>query len=41
MPTVAVLTGLAREAELVGHADIVIPDIGHLPAILDRERAVA
>lgn len=39
MPTVAVLTGLAREAELAGHADIVIPDIGHLPAIL--ERAVA
>lgn len=36
MPTVAVLSGLAREAELAPYADVVLPDIGHLPALLER-----
>lgn len=31
MATVAVLTGLADEIELGPHADVVLPDIGHLP----------
>lgn len=31
MRTVAVLTGLAGEAELAPLADVVLPDIGHLP----------
>ena len=31
MTTIAVLTGLAREAELAPFADVVLPDIGHLP----------
>jgi phosphoglycolate phosphatase len=34
MATVAVLTGLAIEAELSPHADVVLPDIGHLPGWL-------
>lgn len=35
MRTVAVLTGLAEAAALAPHADVVLPDIGHLPAWLD------
>lgn len=31
MVTVAVLTGLARPADLEPFADVVLPDIGHLP----------
>lgn len=31
MSTVAVLTGLAEHSELAPHADVVLPDIGHLP----------
>ena len=31
MQTVAVLTGVAGRADLEGAADIVLPDIGHLP----------
>ncbi|NHX27605.1 HAD family hydrolase, partial [Escherichia coli] len=31
MRTVGVLTGLATEAELRPYADLVLPDIGHLP----------
>ena len=34
MTTVAVLTGVACEAELAPHADVVLPDIGHLPGWL-------
>lgn len=36
MGTVAVLTGLAEAADLADLADVVLPDIGHLPAYLDR-----
>ena len=32
MVTVGVLTGLADAATLAPHADLVLPDIGHLPA---------
>ncbi|WP_439121602.1 HAD family hydrolase [Marivita sp.] len=32
MLTVAVLTGLAEAPVLAPHADVVLPDIGHLPA---------
>ncbi len=35
MTTVAVLTGMAPAEELAPHADVVLPDIGHLPAWLD------
>jgi phosphoglycolate phosphatase len=35
MRTVAVLTGVARHADLVGHADSVLPDIGGLSDWLD------
>lgn len=35
MRTVAVLTGVARHADLVAHADIVLPDIGSLSGWLD------
>lgn len=35
MRTVAVLTGVARHADLVGHADSVLADIGGLPDWLD------
>lgn len=31
MTAVAVLTGVARTADLAPHADVVLPDIGHLP----------
>ncbi|RFP87320.1 HAD family hydrolase [Rhodobacteraceae bacterium 63075] len=34
MGCIAVLTGMAGEAELAPHADIVLPDIGHLPGWL-------
>ena len=34
MTCVAVLTGLATEAELAQFADVVLPDVGHLPAWL-------
>jgi len=36
MRTVAVLTGIATESDLAGHAEAVLPDIGALPAWLDR-----
>ncbi|MFV1498574.1 HAD family hydrolase [Phaeobacter sp. JH20_02] len=36
MRRIAVLTGLAGAAELEAHADVVLPDIGHIPAWLDR-----
>jgi len=36
MQCVAVLTGMAEAAELAPHADVVLPDIGHLPGWLDR-----
>jgi phosphoglycolate phosphatase len=35
MRTVAVLTGVARRADLEGHADIVLADIGGLPDWID------
>ena len=34
MTCVAVLTGLAEERTLAPHADVVLPDIGHLPGWL-------
>lgn len=34
MMTVGVLTGLAPASVLAPHADLVLPDIGHLPGIL-------
>lgn len=34
MQTIAVLTGTALEHELAPHADVVLPDIGHVPAWL-------
>lgn len=34
MVTLGVLTGTASEADLTFHADIVLPDIGHIPAWL-------
>lgn len=36
MRTIGVLTGLALEADLAPHADVVLPDIGHIPGWLDR-----
>ena len=36
MVPVAVLTGLAARAELAPHAEVVLPDIGHLPDWLER-----
>lgn len=38
MARVAVLTGIAMAADLEHHADVVLPDIGHLPDWLDRYR---
>ncbi|MGJ8617411.1 MAG: HAD family hydrolase [Sulfitobacter sp.] len=35
MTCVGVLTGIATQADLAPHADIVLPDIGHLPGWLD------
>lgn len=34
MQTIAVLTGMATEAELAPYADVVFPDIGHIPGWL-------
>lgn len=39
MITVAVLTGLAAAADLEPFADVVLPDIGHLPAWLGLGRS--
>lgn len=36
MSTVGVLTGMAGHDDLAPHADVVLPDISHLPAWLDR-----
>lgn len=36
MRTVAVLTGIAGAGTLAGHADVVLPDIGHLPGWIDE-----
>ena len=36
MTCIAVLTGLAPREELAPHADVVLPDIGHLPGWLAR-----
>jgi phosphoglycolate phosphatase len=36
MHTVAVLTGIARVADLAPLADTVLPDIGALPGWLDQ-----
>jgi phosphoglycolate phosphatase len=36
MQRIGVLTGMALQAELAPHADVVLPDIGHIPAWLDR-----
>lgn len=36
MVRVAVLTGIATAGDLADHADVVLPDIGHLPAWLDQ-----
>jgi phosphoglycolate phosphatase len=36
MTTIAVLTGPVAESELAPLADAVLPDIGHLPALLDE-----
>ncbi len=36
MTTVGVLTGPALAADLADLADVILPDIGHLPAWLDR-----
>jgi phosphoglycolate phosphatase len=35
MRPIAVLTGIARAADLAPHAEAVLPDIGALPAWLD------
>ncbi|MDX1786208.1 MAG: HAD family hydrolase [Roseovarius sp.] len=35
MHTIGVLTGIAAQDELAPHADVVLPDIGHIPAWLD------
>ncbi|WP_166416648.1 HAD family hydrolase [Cochlodiniinecator piscidefendens] len=40
MATIAVLTGMATEDELAPLADVVLPDIGHIPAWLDRVSGV-
>lgn len=37
MKAVAVLTGVAQADDLAPHADVVLPDIGHLPQWLDRQ----
>ncbi|MFT7596285.1 MAG: phosphoglycolate phosphatase [Paracoccaceae bacterium] len=36
MITIGVLTGVADTAELTPHADVVLPDIGHIPGWLAR-----
>jgi len=37
MRPVAVLTGIARAGDLAPHAEVVLPDIGALPAWLDAQ----
>lgn len=37
MKAVAVLTGVAQADDLAPHADVVLPDIGHLPQWLDSQ----
>lgn len=39
MKRAAVLTGIAEAAELAPHADVVLPDISHLGAWIDVQRA--
>lgn len=39
MLRVAVLTGMATAQDLAPHADVVLPDIGHLPQWLDSQIA--
>ena len=39
MRPVAVLTGIARAGDLAPHAEVVLPDIGALPAWLDAQQA--
>ena len=39
MRPVAVLTGIARAGDLAPHAEVVLPDIGALPAWLDAQAA--
>jgi phosphoglycolate phosphatase len=39
MRTIAVLTGVAKRADLVGHADVVLDDIGGIPDWLDAQPA--
>lgn len=36
MATIGVLTGMADVGDLAPHADVVLPDIGHIPAWLAR-----
>lgn len=36
MRTIAVLTGIATRADLAPHADVVLPDIGAIPAWLEQ-----
>lgn len=36
MQRIGVLTGMARYEDLAPHADVVLPDIGHIPAWLNR-----
>lgn len=36
MQRIGVLTGMAEREELAPHADVVLPDIGHIPAWLNR-----
>ena len=38
MKRAAVLTGIAEAGELAPHADVVLPDIGHLAAWIDGQR---
>lgn len=37
MRAIAVLTGIATEADLAPHADAVLPHVGHLPAWIDQQ----
>lgn len=39
MRTIGVLTGYAGAADLAPHADVILPDISHLPAWLDAQTA--
>ena len=39
MRTIAVLTGVAKRGDLAGHADVVLDDIGAIPAWLDAQTA--